>query len=149
MREIKFRAWDKIDERIIVDDQKFIPVKVTSKGVMRLSPHYEEKLYKFIDDNRFDLMQYTGLKDKNGKEVYEGDIVKIVYKDCEGGGWHSISKEKGRVYFDVYWGVKFDCSDATQRTADSWKSTIGTRDVQDVEVIGNIHENPELLDQNK
>lgn len=94
-----------------------------------------------------ELMQFTGLLDSKGVEIYEGDIVRLVYIKCEGGGWKSNSKEIGRVYFDSTWGVKFDCKDLTQRTAEShWKVKAGRfNDATDVEVIGNIHENPELL----
>lgn len=148
MREIKFRAWDKQSKRMIVDKQDFIPLIVTSAGVFRLSATHDDALYSLVEPERFELMQYTGIKDKNGIEIYEGDIVRLTYIRCEGGGWKSNSKEQGEVYFDSTWGVKFDCKDMTQRTADThWKVKAGSfDDAIDVEVVGNIHQKPELLE---
>ena len=56
MREIKFRAWDKQSKQIVSMDGWQIPIK---------------------HPKRYEIMQYTGLKDKNGKEIYEGDILKM------------------------------------------------------------------------
>ena len=129
-REIKFRAWDKRESRMIIDEQAFIPVKVTNKGVLRLSPRHKEELWEFIKGDRFEVMQYTGLKDRNGKEVYEGDIVK-----CSSGFPHEVywENECGGTYVG---GIPaFYLSGILRGYA--WSG--------DEEVIGNIHEHPHLL----
>jgi len=96
----------------------------------------------FVVDEKT-VSQSTSLKDKNGVEIFEGDIVRAVYQENEGGGWVSESKIMGIVKFDPYWGVKFDCKDGTQRTAQYWGESY--KDFRAVEIIGNIYENPELL----
>lgn len=89
-----------------------------------------------------ELMQYTGLKDKNGKEIYEGDIVEFIgtnnivkfgtYEDaehCGHYGWYVEDIQKKKEGYDI----------------DSCKYTMGNLDTY--EIIGNIYENPELLDK--
>jgi len=83
----------------------------------------------WLREHRYTLMQYTGLKDKNGKEIYEGDVVKNGYGDNQEvtfGEWNCGECS------DVY-GYQFDA--ARSRENDSLI----------LEVIGNKYENPELL----
>ena len=132
MREIKFRAWDKKDKRMIVDKQDCIPLIVTNKSVFKLDPTSEKHRWIEINTNRFELMQSTGLKDKNGKEIYEGDIVKTTSNELIGKFKHKIYKiefkEINCVAGAKYIGFDFQFN------------------VDEIEVIGNIYENPELLE---
>ena len=108
-REIKFRLWDLLDCKMWTDSD------------------LEEHTLHSIRDWEGCLMQYTGLKDKNGKEIYEGDILS--------GYPHGNSIVK--------WDNEFAC----------WVSDFDlianeVKDMPERKVIGNIYENPELLTNN-
>ena len=122
MKNLKFRAWDKKRKR--------------SVEVIAIHFYYEEIVIKdiviFFEDCI--LMQYTGLKDKNGVEIYEGDILlgHCVYPECN----IFESKLIGEVYY------------SSRGTWDCYSYILGGFNEQ-VEVIGNIHEHNHLLEQNK
>lgn len=93
MREIKFRAWDKEKKEMFND--------IWIDG-------------NFINMPEYIVMQFTGLKDKNGKEIYEGDIVKnidrvfeVTFKD---GYFSIIHNKKGLLYCEVI-GNKYENSE--------------------------------------
>lgn len=117
MREIKFRAWDRKTQTMIYDWVVIKPISPTTPDLTASTKHSSPPWY--IGS----VMQYTGLKDKNSKEIYEGDIV-------QPGGW------------DVKWVVGF--MDGSFTIATSPMGEFHTED--EVEVIGNIYENPELLE---
>lgn len=129
MREIKFRAWDK-------ENKKMMKVSSLSLENKEIAVR-ENGTYHFFRMKNLELMQYTGLKDKNGKEIYEGDIVLI-----EPGGistWHKtvIEFKEGALIASLINGE--DCFYIFNPGFDS----------NDFEVIGNIYENKNLLEENK
>jgi hypothetical protein len=126
MREIKFRAWD--DGKMIYQSD-IHHLSLEDYEVLRLA--------KFFCNVRDDckLMQYTGLKDKNGKEIYEGDILKdgAVVKWFDALTWDS----GGSLHSGFY------CSEWLEGDSDLCYHD----SFNDVEVIGNIYQNPELVCQ--
>ena len=145
-REIKFRVWDNIKKRMIIHEQDFIPLKITNWGVLKLSPNYEESLYEFVkpaDGSEWEMMQYTGLEDKNEKEIYEKDVCRIfnikmqeyeigVVKMSGLGCW---SFKIGNLLIPIHEFI------------DSQLSIV--HDFSRIEIIGNIYENPELIERPK
>lgn len=127
MREIKFRVWD--NKRNFMDYEPQITIDmgyINNIGVVDCNGDFRPYKYEII-------MQYIGLKDKNGKEIYEGDIIKC--KDICG----EYSKE-------LYNEVVNDMCD--------WLYNYGYASQEllrydEIEVIGNIYENPELLGDKK
>ena len=139
-REIRFRAWDLKRKEI------FFPSSVSWKdGIMWAANVFGDNRYETAID-KSELMQYTGLKDKNGKEIYEGDIVRYnelilsendKQKDIQGADSVEIDGI-GHVYWD---DEGADFSIELEKTVRGF----GSRGSQEIEVIGNRFENPELL----
>jgi uncharacterized phage protein (TIGR01671 family) len=123
MREIKFRAWDKKNKVMIYDFSYYCKL-----GENYAIYDFDTDVDECISDD-VELMQFTGLKDKNGKEIYEGDIMRNSQLLRE---WTLEKVEFGKI-LDPDWE----------------EYTYGYFDYTDGEVIGNIHENPELLKENK
>lgn len=135
MREIRFRAW--------YPNSKIMEYNLPSR-----SDGVEHGLNDYLLDLQgyYELMQYTGQKDKNGVEIWEGDIIKTRYISF----WHSSLEENriGQIYWSfpeagmaIFWEdaishgrLNKECN-ADQRYGFEWK---------EYEVTGNIYKNPEL-----
>lgn len=131
MRDIKFRVWDIINKRIL------------NYGEIMHLPMWE--VFPGTPEQRaFNVMQYTGLKDKHGKEIYEGDVVKYTLK--------SYYNKTVTEMIPVTWGSYSDGGEYVDNVEcwmiryKSLSDICDNKYNQSVEVIGNIYENPELLE---
>ncbi|GHO99537.1 hypothetical protein KSF_095850 [Reticulibacter mediterranei] len=133
MREIKFRAWDKRMMKMREVNALYLDVQMgmaPSDRAILVDLYETSSAYQV--DRDVDLMQFTGLKDRNGKEIYEGDIIQRV---------------NIKVPLLVRWNQKearFDLA----KDPDNFNAVViwYTQLVEeDYEVIGNIYENPELM----
>ena len=132
MREIKFRAWDTDKERMIQGRDGMIAHKsvihcINNKPNPNKRGTWMSELGYMCNGI---LMQYTGLKDKNGKEIYEGDIVEVKHRNhvveirFEGGCFRGLDyNEKTKVLLEIF--------------------------NEECEIIRNIYEKPELLEEKK
>ncbi len=118
-RPIKFRAWDKKKGAWVEGARGF---HILGEAML-LGGLFQD--YRLKDLNDIILMQYTGLKDKNGVDIYEGDVIKMHPVGC------------GAVFWDketAAWGLREEMLYEMNYARD--------------EVIGNIYENPELVEDN-
>ena len=114
MREIKFRAWDFYEKEMYSADKCKVNAWLPNGSSCLLYPKGHEKEFQL----RLEFMQFTGLKDKKGKEIYEGDTDKK----------RGVCKKKFYVFENE---DGFEC--------------LVSNITNDIEIIGNIYENPELL----
>lgn len=139
MREIKFRAYGEIQCYYLTSSGWKPKKQMCQVSSLNIKTHKCRVLYKgengtneydTFELSKVNLMQYTGLKDKNGKEIYEGDVVKDYY--CEYvDDKYTVGFSDGLFYPLVQVEQGYNCIDKYDKNR--------------FEVIGNIYENPELL----
>ena len=140
MREIKFRAWDNFNNRMIQNDRILKICFVKSNHIPSLVVYSNRNIenHTEIRENdkqycsEFELMQYTGLKDKNGKEIYEGDILTSAFS-------------KRIVIFDEN-TCSFMLKDIDLRNE---LFSLTKEKSKNLEIIGNIYENKDLIGDEK
>jgi phage uncharacterized protein TIGR01671 len=149
MREYKFRAWDKEYEKMTYfDDEDYDyrpPLVFRLDQVFKKDSNYddyEDFEYNDITDS-VEIMQYTGLRDENGKGIYEGDIIEFSYDMFVGNFDTFVAKgkvvfEEGAFYVEVF---------ENERTTDDEAYLLYSINLDTIEVIGNIYENKELLNE--
>jgi uncharacterized phage protein (TIGR01671 family) len=128
MREIKFRAWSAFEESMSYDVTLF-----ANGWIEAVFPNGYEAKYV---ENVIPVMQYTGLTDCNGVEIYEGDIVTGKRDSHWHGGYDWV---KGEVCFSDY-NLSFNVDGIGGGALFN---------IEDIEIIGNIYENPESLENNE
>lgn len=140
MREIKFRFWDKADNDWLVDG---IGVENNIYDFAFKADMYWTFINKKEALERVVVMQYTGLRDKNEKEIYEGDIVKYTF-DSPNSLYATENGLKARIS-KVFWS-DWRGSFAVGNSLANSDLFNYVRNGNRVEVAGNIYENPELLE---
>ena len=126
MREIKFRAWDNENEKMM---------KVSSLSLENKEIAVRENgTYHFFRMKNLELMQYTGLNDKNDKEIYEGDIL--------------FFRDENTKYVVVWQDAAFIIKSIEIRKYSKEMCWLDDTEIC-CEIVGNIYENKNLLEENK
>lgn len=136
MREIKFRVWDKTNKCFALEDSFVIGNNGT--------------VYLWKSDNsltcikKFEINQFTGLLDKQGVKIYEGDILRADRLDSENKEWLGVVKHNSYGGLCLYYNKYISNTDKTLQTPiQDPQNAIWIK--QHCEVIGNIYENSELI----
>lgn len=130
----RYRVWVKIGKRMVFSDD-ILGIDYENKEIVTQQVYFENGLPDDRDIYCYDLediefMQSTGLKDKNGKEIFEGDIVKMAKDVYSEPTYYEVVRHRGGAYR----------LESKQHGCELWLRHT------DCEVVGNVYENPELLE---
>ena len=137
-REIKFRAWNSSKKEMYLNCGVHPHLLSDLSAEDDYYEKHDEGRYIVHEDDCYKVMQYTGLKDKHGVEIYEGDIVKALTVDVirPQDAWKCKDKY---ITSSIYWDSNM-CAFETD-----FNCFMPFESEKLVEVIGNIHQNPNLL----
>ena len=130
----RYRAWIKTEKRMFLSDD-ILDIDYENKEIVTQQVYFENGLpddrdIYCYDFDEIELMQSTGLKDKNGKEIFEGDIVKMAKDVYSEPTYYEVVRHYGGAYR----------LESKQHGCELWLRHT------DCEVVGNVYENKELLD---
>lgn len=132
MREIKFRAWLKEDKKMVnVETMDFTDKSIQYLKKSEINNAYILRRVSFDD---VELMQYTGLNDKNDKEIYEGDIL--------------FFRDENTKYVVVWQDAAFIIKSIEIRKYSEEMCWLDDTEIC-CEIVGNVYENKNLLEENK
>lgn len=139
MREIKFRAWHKPASKMYTQSLESINLETKTLGIYTVNDGYQH-----LRLSDFELMQYTGVRDKNGDEIYEGDVVDYTVfdylgRDTQHRGIVKWDKQEAAYYLANVDGSDFHGSDM------HYLGWVSCQDPE-LEVIGNIYGDQNLLE---
>jgi len=149
-REIKFRAWDKLEKPWNEEFKKEMIYNVAGIEFWINSIRIvDEDRHNWIDFKDVEIMQYTGIKDKNGKEIYEEDIVEFddVFEDeygeaCDGFNRAVVKFENGEYTLTDFLDENSQTFESVEDRNTSFKTLIESIEAK---VVGNKFENADLM----
>ena len=147
MREIKFRAW--LKEKKIMGE--VLGIDILHKEIFFSNEDVD--CYEHTDFKNIELMQYTGLKDKNNKEIYEGDVLKLIHTGIKisADRLEDLKRFVGIIKYEngIFKIVRTEKSLIESKYFEMEQKKVYEifiySKLYDLEVVGNIYENPELL----
>ena len=129
MREIKFRVWDKKIKEYIIPEQFEILLLSNDEKTPIYNLNLSNNIYDFYKAENIEVDMFTGLKDKKGKEIYEGDLVKLL-----------------DTIDEIVCVVKYEYGSYILENGD-YREELSNCEERFLKIVGNIFQNEELLEE--